>query len=213
MTPILYAEALTGKGMAEFVQGLDDRRREVQPGQVFRREHGRCPALAPHRIDAAQQEVQAREHDDGPDDAPAPGEAPSEDAHPAVEECVGVQQGQLDEQQIHQVALHLACPPLLESPEHALGVGRKFGLDQVGPVQLAQQLNRLPLCGSVVAQFLVAGLPDLRHRPLPVQHADKVVRGRVESVILVVGRVLDDVPDVIAVMLAVDVHGIPQPRA
>jgi hypothetical protein len=78
------------------------------------------------------------------------------------------------EQQVHQVAADLARLALLVALEHALGVGREVGLEEVGDVELSEQLDDFALGGCGVAEMSHAGVPDLGDRPPAV---DPPVRG------------------------------------
>jgi hypothetical protein len=89
----------------------------------------------------------------------------------------------------------VACPLLAFAAREELGyVGRDIALQQVGGMQLAQQLDHFILGRRVLVEPPVGDLPQLRDgAPAVHQGDDQTRRGR-ESVNAGGGRILQQIP-------------------
>src|SRR6185503_5874298 len=109
---------------------------------------------------------------------------------------------------LHQIAL----PGLLRTAQDLVHVGRHLRLQHVGGVQLAEQADQLVLRRRVVAETLDRRIPQRLHRAAPVHQADHVVRLRVEAVHAARHAVLEHVPELAAVVVAMNAHVAAQAR-
>ena len=88
-----------------------------------------------------------------------------------------------------------------------MGVGGNLGLQEIGGVKLAEELDGLALGGGFIAELLVGQRPGLADGALAVQEADEAVGGFGQAEEGVVGVVLDDMPGQPAEMLAGNLDG------
>src|SRR3989304_4404093 len=90
------------------------------------------------------------------------------------------------------------------------GGGRPVGLDRVGRMELAQELDALVLGRRVVTQALTGRLPDLVDRPPSVHEPDDHVRGGREAMEALARQVLEHVPRLAPVLMGLDPRVTPQ---
>ena len=147
------------------------------------------------------------EPDDGApeDEACEPEERPHERHQPA-EHPLGVEQrdlpGEDAEHLLHQYPPRL----LLAAAEQLGGVGRDVALQDVGRVQLSEQLDHLVLRHRVVAELREGAVPDRLDGVLAVHQPDHEVRRRGEAVEALGGEILEHVPGLAAVLVTVDLR-------
>ena len=197
--------------VSELVAELQHREDEPHHQQVFGEEHPVehvLAELAPMRDrgDDAEPDDNAPQHE-----APEPEERPRERHQPA-EQPLGVEQrdlpGEDAEDLLHQQPLLL----FLAAPEELGGVGRDVALEDVGRVQLAEELDHLVLGHGVVAELRERSVPDRLDGVLAVHQPDHEVGRRREAVEALRGEILQHVPGLAAVLVAVDLGMRPQQR-
>ncbi len=110
------------------------------------------------------------------------------------------------------LALDLAAHLTLPAPEQLRGIRRHVALEHVGRVQLAEKLDHFVLRHCIVAKLAKRGVPDLLHRALPVHQPDDHVRRGREPVKALGGEVLEDVPELSAILVAKDLGVAAQAR-
>jgi hypothetical protein len=161
---------------------------------IFRRSH------------SGRQRRDGADDDDEPDDRAELAEQHAGDRHPELEEAVRVPQRDAWEQDVHQPALHLPLLLLLVAAEQDGRVGRDVGVDQVGRVQVAEDLDDLGLRRRVVGELPAGQVPRLGHRARAVEQPDEAVGRVAQAVELVARGVADDVPPLAAVVLPRDLR-------
>ena len=143
---------------------------------------------------------------------PAEPEERPRERHQPVEQPLGIEQrdlpGEDAEDLLHQQPLLL----FLAAPEELGGVGRDVALEDVGRVQLAEELDHLVLGHGVVAELRERSVPDLLDGVLAVHQPDHEVGRRREAVEALRGEILQHVPGLAAVLVAVDLGMRPQQR-
>ena len=163
---------------------------------------GRVPVRRDHRDRGPD--------DQQPDDRAEPAEQQPGQRHPADQEPVRVPQRDAREQHVHQPALHLPLRQLLVAAQQDGGVGGDVGVDQVGRVQVREDLDDFRLRRRVVGELAAGQVPGLARRcasrPAARRTGTPASRQPVE---LVPRRVADDVPP----LAAVDTAARSAPRA
>ena len=201
--PVCAPEMFARKCMAHFVDQFHDDKRRIQQGQVLRVQDAR--GLRRQRFDVATDGPQPDGQDAGPQDRTGHGERFADDTHPPVQKSVRVPQRNADEKEIPDGTLHLAPDALLVSLEERLRIGGQIALQQIRGVELTQQLDHLALGRRGIAEAFHADPPHLADGASAVKHGDKMVGRVVQTKVLVVGRVLQNVPSDAAEMLTL--HG------
>ena len=205
----LAPPGLRHEGVAQLVERLDGGEREPQEEQALGGHH------AVHHVAAEVAPVRggedgARAHDGEPDERPEPAHQRADEPQEALQEPLRVEQRHAPGEEGQELALPAPALLPLAPPEHLRGVRRDVGLEHVGPVELAQELDHLVLRGRLVAQAPHRRVPDLLHGPVPVHQADHQVRRRREAVEARGRAVLEDVPELPAVLMAVDLGVRPE---
>jgi hypothetical protein len=205
------APCLYRAGMAELVEQLHQREDQQEQQQVLRREHLRgdiVGKVAPVRTRLHR----AGGHHDTPRQHPDPAEPGPVPGQPALQRAIGIDQRDADGKRREQVLQPGLPATLARAARELREIRHRFALQHLGRVQLPEQADDLVLRGRVIAEALGGAVPDLLHRALAVEQPDHVVRDRIEAVHLVGDAVLQHVPQLAAVVVAVDARVGAQPR-
>jgi hypothetical protein len=95
------------------------------------------------------------------------------------------------------------------APEEFLRVRWHRTLQDVGLVELAEKLDYLGLTRGIIPKAGGRRLPDLLHRVTPVHEPDEEVGSRREPIRAFGGAILEDVPGLPAVLVAVELSMAP----
>ena len=204
----LAAEFFTTDRVAHFVAGLDHGEGDIEPDQVFRIEHvagGFHQAGGP--VGDLADRVHAEAEQEHPDDEAGGGEDPAEEFEPALEEGVGIEDGDAREHDVHEIAGDFALFAFLIAGEERVGIGGDFRLKQVGGVELAQELDDFALSRGIVAQMGIDQRPGVADGPLAIEQANELIGGFGQAEKGVIGVVLHDMPGLTTKVLAGDLDG------
>ena len=108
--------------------------------------------------------------------------------------------------------LYLAVALLFKAFEHFSGVGHNIGLQRIDGVQLTEKADDLFLGRGIFPQPRPARLPELLHAVPAVHQSDQQVGCRGKSLKAPGGMILEHIPQLPAVMMAVNLQVAPQPR-
>ena len=88
-------------------------------------------------------------------------------------ECsqIGLDQGNPQEEHVRQIVQDLSLDAAVVAVEQPLGIRGQIHIQKIHPMELAEQLDDLPLGWGVIAELLVTQLPELGHRPSAVEAA------------------------------------------
>src|ERR687891_2300298 len=92
-------------------------------------------------------------------------------------------------------------------------VRRHVALQGVGGVELGEHLCHVILRRCPIAQSRLRRFPDLLDRALAVDEADERVGSRRETVLALGAVILQDVPELTLIMMAMDLHVAAQARS
>lgn len=96
--------------------------------------------------------------------------------------------------------------------EKRLGVGGQIALKQIGIVELAKQLYHLALSGCGISKAFCTDAPQLTDSASTIEHRDKMVGRIAQTKVVIIGRMLQNVPFDATVMLSVNVDSTEQLR-
>ncbi len=184
---------LAGEGVAELVADLDEHKTQIQKHEVRRVQH--VGALSHQLTEVADGEKSSGAHQHQPQQQSRPTVDGTDQAHPAIQQGVGIEQRDAKKEKVGQISQHFPLNPPAIAIEQTRGVGRQIDVQQVHRVELAQEVNRLALGRGGIAEAFVAQTPDLGHRSSPVEGTGKLVGVFVHPGELAVGGVLQHVPE------------------
>ena len=139
---------------------------------------------------------------DQPDNRPDLAEHDLGQRHPANEKFVRVPQRNAGEQHVHQPALHLPLVELFVPAKQDGGIGRDVGVDQIGRVQLGENLDDFRLGRRIVFELAADHIPTRASTVRrAVEQADEPIRRVGKPVELVSRRIADDIPPLAAIIL------------
>ena len=128
------------------------------------------------------------------------------------EDAVGIEQGDAQRERVAE-PLHQPSPIGLFRPlRHLFEIGRNLALEQIGGMQLGQQMDRLVLGWRIVLRLASRSFPDIAHRPPAVHQAQHKVGDRGQAVKTSGLMVLQNVPGLAAKHLSVNGGVRAQPR-
>ena len=200
-----------GRGMTQFVQRLEQRKHHQQQHQTVGLQHP-VGQVVRQFVPPGGQQHQRGQHHQQPDDRT--GSAPQHAPEPrvTVQKRARVDQRYAQRHRIGPRATALRLVLGLAALEDLQRIGRDVGLQQVGAVQLAQQLQHLVLGRRGIAQLTLGQAPDLVDGAPPVHRRQQQPRRSREAVNLARGRVLQQIPQLPTVAVAVQAGARQQPR-
>jgi len=197
------AEFAAGDGVAEFVASFNEREANIKTDDVAGvedigalREEGAGP------IGDIGEAEKCKRHESQPNHQTGPTENPAEEGHPFFQEAIGIEEGNADEHDVHQVALDFALDAFFVAAKEAVAVGGEFGLEEIGGVKLAEELDDFALGGGIIAEVFVAKVPSLADGAFAIEEAEEIISGLTQAEKGIIGMVLNDVPSLATVMLA-----------
>jgi hypothetical protein len=191
--------------VAELVQGLDDREHEREQQQVVGLQHAVGQAVRELGPGLGQQH-QGGQHHDQPHQCADPAPQGPPQRHETVEERAGVPQRDAHRHRVHPRAAALGLRGFLAAIEQLECVGRHVGGEQVRAVQLAEQLDQLVLCRCVVAEVALCEPPQVVYGAPAVHRREDEPGRRREAVHPARRRVLQQVPELAAIAMAVQLR-------
>ena len=147
-----------------------------------------------------------------PQQQACPGKERARERQRLGQEAIGVDERDLPRENTEQTALPVTLGVFLMAPEHFRSVRWNVAQQDIGRMQLAQELNDFVLRDGIVAELCQRIFPDLLHRSLAVHLADDQIGGRREAMKALRGEVLQDIPGVTAVFVPVDLRMLAQAR-
>jgi hypothetical protein len=188
--------------VAEFVQGLDQREDEPEQQQVVAVENP-VRQVVGELGPALWQQHQRRHHDQQPQQRTGHAPHTRPPRGEPVEERPRVNQRDPHRHRVRPGAPALRARLALAALEDLERIRRHVGLQQVGAVQLAEQLQDLVLGRRIVAEPALRELPQVVHAAPAVHRREDQARGRRETVHLARCGVLQQIPEFAAVAMAV----------
>ena len=192
----LAAIAFAAGRVAELMQNLDESKPEEEEREIVRREH--ILPLHLQLVHVLEGEIHPRADDRQPEQRAQRAEEPAEVRLRDVEEGVRVKQREPREHDVHQARAGLALAGLLEALEELRGVGGLLVEQQVGLIELPQQLDHRLLARGLVWKFLNALLPHLLDGAVRTQPAHEGPGLRTQPEELIVEGVLQNNPPLAA---------------
>ena len=150
-------------------------------------------------------EREARRDDAEPDDRRDRREHPAEDRHRLVEQLLGIEDREAPKERTHHLLEPLGAALLGAALEQLGRVRVDVSEENVRRMQLSEKLDRLILRRRCVRVLLKAEIPDLVDGATTVHQADQVVRRGRKAMVLLVRLILEDVPELAAVVVPVDI--------
>jgi hypothetical protein len=208
-------QSLDGKGMAEFVKGLQERKSHPEENNVGRSQNPICDILGElGPVKACEKNSSA--HDDEPENGSQPAEKGANEGQESDQESFRVEDGKTHEERVSNILLPFNGPPLFKALQEFLRVRRDVALKNVHGMELAEKANHLLLSRSFFSKAGSRLFPDLLNGPFPIHQSDEEIGGCVETLKSTCGMVLENVPDLSAIVVAMNLPMAPkswlQPR-
>ena len=193
-------EAFAGEAVAQLVEDLGDDGGEVEGDEVVGLEDALAVFVevgpSSGEVPAADTQRDEEQHDADGAEQPAYGGVPS------VEQAVGVPDGDFGEEDVEHVPADLFADALAVAFEEAGRVGRDIAGEEVGDVELAEELDDFALGGGVVAEGFIDGEPGFFDGAFAIEQPDESIGRFVQAEELVGGRIAEDVPGATAIALS-----------
>ncbi len=201
----LSSQPFDDKGVAEFMKGFQ--KREGQPhqekvlgdqnpvGDIF-------SELGP--VKACKKNSSS--HDDQPENDSQPTEKGAHEGEKPNQKPFRVKEGKTHEQRITDILLPFDRTPLFKTPQHLLGVRWHIALKDVYRMELAEETNHLLLGRSFFSKAGSHLFPDLLNGPFSIHESDQKIGGCVETLKSTRGMVLENVPDLSAIVVAMNLR-------
>jgi len=200
-----------GQAVGHLVGDLQQREAQGQHPQVVGRQQLIAEVVAQF-VPARRQQQQRWQHHPQPGQHQRPARQRRCPARHPLQHAVGVPERKAQRQGVEHLAHEALALVLLAALEKLGHVGRGVQAQQVGRVQLAQQVHDLVLGGRVVLQVGQQLVPDRLQAVQAVQPLEHPPGRRVETMLAAGHPIFDRIPDPAAVDMAVHAHVATQAR-
>ena len=146
------------------------------------------------------------DHHDQPDDRADHAENMAERPASSAPETVRVPQRNAREQHVHQPILHLPLVQLLVPAKQHRRIGCDVRFDQIGGIQVRENLDDFRLGRRIVRQLPAADVPGFFDGSRAIEQTDEPVSGIGQAMKLITRRIADDIPAFTAIELAGDLR-------
>jgi hypothetical protein len=207
----LSSQPFNGKGVAEFMEGFQKRKGQPHQEKVLGSQNtvrDIFGELGPMK--ACQKNSSS--HDRNPDKGSKPTEERAYKGEKPNQEPLRVKDGKTHEQRISDILPPFDRTPLFKTPQQLLTVRWHIALKDIYRVELAEETNHLLLGRSFLSEPGSHLVPDLPNGSLSIHEADQEVGRCVETLKSTCGMVLKNIPDLAAVVVAMNFRMAPKSR-
>jgi hypothetical protein len=199
------SQSLDGKGVTEFVKGLQERKSQPEEKNVGRSQNPVCDILGElGPVKACKKNSSS--HDDQPENGSQPTEKGAHEGQEPDQEPFRIKDGETHEQRITDILLPLNGTPLFKAFQKLLRVRWDVALKDIYRMELAEETNHLLLGRSFLSEACPPLPPDLPNGPLSIHESDQKIGGCVETLKSTRGMVLENVPDLPAIVVAMNLR-------
>jgi hypothetical protein len=201
----LSSQFLDNKGMTEFMKRLQERKSQPEEKNVGRSQHPVCDILSKlGPVKACQKNSSS--HDDQPEYGSQPAEEGAHEGQESDQESFRVEERKTHEQRITDILLPFDRTPLFKPSQKLLRVRWHVALKNVHRVKLAEKANHLFLCRSFFSEADSYLIPYLLNGPFSIHESDQKIGDSVETLKSTCGMVLENVPDLSAIVMAMNLR-------
>jgi hypothetical protein len=207
----LSSQPFNGKGVAEFMEGFQKRKGQPHEYKVFRGQNtvrDIFRELGP--VKACQKN--SSPYNPNPEKSSKPAEEGTHEGETSNQEPFRVKEGKTHEQRITDILFPFNGTPLFKALQKFLCVRWDIALKDIHRMQLAEETNHLLLGRSFLSEPGSHLVPDLPNGSLSIHEADQEVGRCVETLKSTCGMVLKNIPDLAAIVVAMNLRVAPESR-
>jgi hypothetical protein len=201
----LSSQPFDGKGVAEFVKGFQKRKGYPHQEKVLGSQNPVGDVFGELGPVKTCQE-NSSSHDRNPDKGSKPAEEGAYEGEKPNQKPFRVKEGKTHEEWVSNILLPFDRTPLFKTPQHLLGVRCHIALKDVYRMELAEETNHLLLGRSFFSEAGSHLFPDLLNGPFSIHESDQKIGSCVETLKSTRGMVLENVPDLSAIVVAMNLR-------
>jgi hypothetical protein len=160
----LAAETPANNGVPELMDGLDRHQACIHEKQVIGGKN--ALRLIRRLVKSFGHHLYRPSHHCEPQNRPQGRDEPSEDRHQPFQKIIRVEEGNADEHDAEEFGLYLPPAPFPVAFKQLGAVRGHFKVEEIGKIELGQQLEDVLLAGGAVGVSFQTFVPDLLHRAI-----------------------------------------------
>jgi hypothetical protein len=199
------SQPLDGKGVAKFMKGLQKRKGQPHQEYVLGSQNpvgDVFGALGP--VKTCQK--YSTSYHCNPDQGPEPAEKGAYEWEKLNQEPLWIKDGKTHEQRITDILLPFDRTPLFKTFQQLLRIWWHIALKDIYRMELAEQTNHLFLGRSFLPEPCSHFVPDLSNGSFPIHETDQEIGRWIEALEPARRMVLKNIPDLAAVVVAMNLR-------